>query len=103
MLTSFEAFQALNSKSGGLTAHEIFGKMLLCVKGMSAEKVRGVLSVWKTIAQMSEGYENLADDPHKVSQMLAKELDVVEQRKKIGPALSHKVSELFVQDRYTPE
>ena len=47
-LTSFEAYQALNDKSASSTLKDKFARMLMCVKGMSAEKVASVLDVWDT-------------------------------------------------------
>lgn len=47
-LTSFEAYQALNDKSASSTLKDKFARMLMCVKGMSAEKVSSVLDVWES-------------------------------------------------------
>ncbi|KAJ7054517.1 ERCC4 domain-containing protein [Mycena amicta] len=47
-ITSFEDFQALNSKSGFLTVRDTWARMLLCVRGMGAEKVGAVLDRWTT-------------------------------------------------------
>lgn len=95
ILTSFAAFQALNSKSGGLTLLEIFGKMLLCVRGMSAEKVREILALWPTPADLLQSYDELDNDAKKVALFLTDQVDTVDQRKKIGPALSKKVAEVL--------
>lgn len=103
MLTSFEAFQALNSKSGGLTSKEIFGKMLLCVKGMSAEKVREVLAVYSTMRELTDALAEAQDEPGGADAMLSSCTDGLDPRKKIGQALSRKLSELFLQPRYVPE
>lgn len=53
-LTSFEAYQALNDKSASITLKDKFARMLMCVKGMSAEKVAAVLDVWETPRAMWE-------------------------------------------------
>ncbi|EPQ31236.1 uncharacterized protein PFL1_01421 [Pseudozyma flocculosa PF-1] len=56
-LTTFAAYQSLNGKSASLTLRDVFGKMLLCVRGMSAEKVREVLELWQTPRELWEAYE----------------------------------------------
>ncbi|GAC94778.1 nuclease [Pseudozyma hubeiensis SY62] len=103
ILTSFEAFQALNSKSGGLTSKEIFGKMLLCIKGMSAEKVREVLTMYSTLRELTDAYEELGEDANEVETMLSTLTESMDQRKKIGPALSRKVAEIVLTPRYAAE
>ncbi|SNX87005.1 related to MUS81 - endonuclease involved in DNA repair and replication fork stability [Melanopsichium pennsylvanicum] len=103
VLTSFEAFQALNSKSGGLTSTEVFGKMLLCIKGMSAEKVREVLAIYNTVRELSDAYQELTEDAKDAEGMLAGCTEGMDQRKKIGPALSKKVAEVFLQARYAAD
>lgn len=103
LLTSFDAFQALNSKSGGLTSKEIFGKMLLCIKGMSAEKVREVLAVYSTLRELTDAMEELADDTKEAETLLSSCTEGMDQRKKIGPALSRKVAEVVLQPRYAAD
>lgn len=103
ILTSFEAFQALNSKSGGLTSKEIFGKMLLCFKGMSAEKVREVLAMYSTLRELTDAYQEMADDVKEAETMLSSLTESMDQRKKIGPALSRKVADVMLTPRYAAE
>jgi crossover junction endonuclease MUS81 len=47
-LISYEAYQELNDKSASQTLREKWGRMLMCVKGMSAEKAGELLAVWDT-------------------------------------------------------
>ncbi|SPO31114.1 related to MUS81 - endonuclease involved in DNA repair and replication fork stability [Ustilago trichophora] len=109
LLTSFEAFQALNSKSGGLTSKEIFGKMLLCIKGMSAEKVREVLAMYSTLRELTDAYGEIEEegggggDAKERDGMLASCTEGMDPRKRIGPALSKKVAEVFCSERYAVE
>lgn len=102
ILTSFEAFQALNSKSGGLTSQEIFGKMLLCIKGMSAEKVREVLGVYGTVRELCDAFKEEEEMRGKEG-LLTSVTEGTDQRKKVGPALSKKVAEVFCQLRYVQD
>lgn len=103
LLTSFEAFQALNSKSRGLTCKEIFGKMLLCIKGMSGEKVREVLTMYSTLRELTDAYQETTDDAKEAETMLSTFTEAMDQRKKIGPALSRKVAEVLLTPRYAAE
>ena len=53
-LTSFEAYQELNDKNASRTLKVAFGRMLLSVKGMSAERVSAILDIWETPREMWE-------------------------------------------------
>ncbi|KAJ6616499.1 ERCC4 domain-containing protein [Mycena sp. CBHHK59/15] len=55
-VTSYDDFQTLNSKSGFLTVRDTWARMLLCVKGMSAEKVGAVLVRWDTPRSLWEAF-----------------------------------------------
>lgn len=46
-LTTYTSFRELN-KSGATSLREVFARMLLCISGMSAEKVSTVLEVYDT-------------------------------------------------------
>lgn len=91
MHTSFHAFQSLNGRAAG-TLHDLWINMLLCVQGMSAEKAQQVAQRWPTpqaFARAAAGGPRFvcdAVDPH-----------VVLQRRRIGPALSARLWELFTQ------
>lgn len=69
--------------------------MLLCIRGMSPEKVREILALWPTLADLLYSYDELDGDAKKIAQMLTEQLDSGDQRKKIGPALSRKVAEVL--------
>lgn len=112
-LTSFEAYQDLNDKNASRTLKVAFGRMLLSVKGMSAERVSAILDVWETPVEMWEAVkarvaqsdaersqleqDGIAGGPKKKkSKVRGPELffaDVVqgEGRRKIGDALSKEV------------
>jgi crossover junction endonuclease MUS81 len=61
-LTSFQAYQELNDKNASKTLREKFARMLLCVKGMSAERVSAVLDVWETPRAMWEGLKRRLEE-----------------------------------------
>ncbi|KAL9933723.1 hypothetical protein V8E36_007381 [Tilletia maclaganii] len=45
---TFESYRALNAKNGSMTVGEVWARMMLCVRGMSEEKVGEVIRVWRT-------------------------------------------------------
>jgi crossover junction endonuclease MUS81 len=46
--TSFEAYQSLNDKSASTTLRDKWARMLMCIKGMSAERTSAVLDEFET-------------------------------------------------------
>jgi crossover junction endonuclease MUS81 len=115
-LTSFQAYQDLNDKNASKTLRERFARMLLCVKGMSAERVSAVLDVWETPKGMWEGLKrtlgeevgveveqggSLEQGKEKKRKVRGPEVffaDMVkgEGRRKIGDALSRDVSDVAI-------
>ncbi|KAF7348560.1 ERCC4 domain-containing protein [Mycena venus] len=55
-VTSFQDFQALNHKSAYTTVRDTWARMLLCVRGMSAEKVGAVIKQWDTPRALWEAF-----------------------------------------------
>ncbi|ORX33412.1 hypothetical protein BD324DRAFT_639692 [Kockovaella imperatae] len=53
-LTSWQGYQDLNDKNASRTLKETFARMLMCIKGMSAEKVSAILDVYETPRAMWE-------------------------------------------------
>ena len=106
-LTSFEAYQDLNDKSASRTLREKFGRMLLCVKGMSAERVGAVLDIWETPrslwhalnaakAEVGEDISVAGASPNKGKKARGVEMFFTDRvkgdgRRKIGDALSREV------------
>jgi crossover junction endonuclease MUS81 len=70
---------------------------------MSAEKVREVLAVYSTMRELTDALAEAHDEPGGADAMLSSCTDGLDPRKKIGQALSRKLSELFLQPRYVPE
>ena len=122
-MTSFESFEKLNSKSGGMTVFDCWTRMLLCINGLSAEKVSLIIetyptprSLWQAFraatateerqriqeemaggsAQKGKGKKNQIEPAN----LLLTRLPAVGARKKIGPALSKKVYDQFIQLQY---
>lgn len=98
-LTTFEAYQALNDKSAARTLREGLGRMLLCVRGMSAERVAAVLEHWETPRALYEAMREreargvVVDGRKKrVAALFFADEVVGEGRRKIGDAQSKEVS-----------
>ncbi|KAK6903081.1 hypothetical protein I203_108343 [Kwoniella mangroviensis CBS 8507] len=109
-LTSFGAYQELNDKSASQTLKEKFARMLLCVKGMSAERVSSILDIWETPRSLYESLKEREGQPKELEvvdestgkgRKRAKEMffaDCVkgEGRRKIGDALSRELWKAFM-------
>lgn len=108
-LTSYQAYQDLNDKSASKTLREKFARMLMCVKGMSAERVSAVLdefetpkAVWEAMksreqeGQSQEGGESLGGKGKKKrgADMFFADRVKGEGRRKVGDALSKEVGQI---------
>ncbi|KAM3080233.1 Crossover junction endonuclease mus81 [Clarireedia jacksonii] len=58
---TFEAFEALASKSNVLTLKDVFLKMLLCMKGVEAEKAIEIQKRWSTPRRFMEAFGECAE------------------------------------------
>ena len=98
-LSSFEVYQSLNDKSAARTVYEGLGRMLLCVKGMSPEKVSAILDCWDTpralyeamVSRYAQGELGEGRKKRGPEMMFADEVPG-EGRRKIGDVLSKAVS-----------
>lgn len=123
-LTSFSAFQILNHKSQFITFQDTFARQLLCIKGLSAEKIGALLRVypthqalWQACIEAEErelnevrertrngagtGRKKKSDDGFKASLFLQ---DIAgNPTRRIGPALSTKIYELYRKTKYSTE
>ena len=105
-LTSFEAYQNLNDKNASRTLKVAFGRMLLSVKGMSAERVSAILDTWETPRDIWDALQIRNEEPESIgeSETQGKKKKVRgpelyfadevqgEGRRKVGDALSKEVS-----------
>ncbi|KAJ7098269.1 ERCC4 domain-containing protein [Mycena epipterygia] len=125
-VTSYADYQTLNSKSGFTTVRDTWTRMLLCVKGMSAEKVGAVVERWDTPRALWEAFraaqlEECARAREQAEEVAGakgkgkkKKSAVPEARmmlqgvggadggvRAIGPALSSKLYDLFMAQDYS--
>ncbi|KAJ7669347.1 ERCC4 domain-containing protein [Mycena polygramma] len=129
-VTSYADFQALNSKSAYTTVRDTWARMLLCVKGMSAEKVGAVVERWDTPRALWEAFREAQEKEEEALAWEAadagaagsskgkgkKKSAVPEARmmlqgvggseggvRAIGPTLSTKLYDLFMSEDYEEE
>jgi crossover junction endonuclease MUS81 len=115
-LTSFEAYQNLNDKNASRTLKVAFGRMLLSVKGMSAERVSAILDTWETPRdiwdalkarqELSGVVEEIGEESQKKKKVKVRGPDLFfadtvqgEGRRKVGDALSKEVSLVVPEQR----
>ncbi|WRT67289.1 uncharacterized protein IL334_004256 [Kwoniella shivajii] len=106
-LISFQSYQELNDKSASQTLKEKFARMLLCVKGMSPERVSSILNLWETPFALYQSLKNrgsqgdLEVEVSGKKRKRSKEMffaDIIqgEGRRKIGDALSKELWKAFM-------
>lgn len=90
---TFAAFSSLCSKSDTMTLRDVFLKMLMCIRGVTAEKALEVQKQWQTPIQLFEALENV--DGKARGHMISDQIKSSVPRKRITPALSTKIAEVF--------
>lgn len=96
---TYPAFASLASKSDTLTLRDVFLKMLMTTRGVTADKAVEIQKRWKTPYSFVKAFE--ACGPGEVGrkrkrELVAKELDhVVAPRKKINKVLGERIAEIW--------
>lgn len=90
---TYSSFASLNSKTGNMTGLDLFLKQLLCIKGMSADRVALVASHFPTPAALYEEYARQSDDQSR--RRYFEQWRCEGALKSFGPKLSHKLYEVF--------
>lgn len=91
---NFSTFQSVMGKSSFLTAHELYLRMLLSVKGCSLEKALSVVSRYPTFIDLMNGYKSCQTKKESML-FLYDKFDMYPTQKKIGKSLSEKFHETF--------
>jgi crossover junction endonuclease MUS81 len=92
--TTFSAFQALCDKSDSMTLRDVYLKMLLCIRGVTADKAIEIQKVWPTPLSLIEAYESCVTARER-EVLLSNKLGNAIPRKKIAKALSTKIAEVW--------
>ncbi|MCJ1307451.1 Crossover junction endonuclease mus81 [Agyrium rufum] len=90
---SFDTFSGMASKSDSLTLRDAFLKMLMCTKGMTAEKSIALQRIWHTPRAFIEAFE--AGTAKSREELVLKKMGNLVGRKKIGKSLSVKLAEVW--------
>lgn len=90
---SYEGFASMTSKSSSNTVRDVFLKMLMAIRGVSAEKAVEIQKVFQTPSHLIQAYVALSTAKEK--DLLISSRCVGFGRKKIGPALSAKIKEIW--------
>lgn len=96
---SYPAFASLASKSDNLTLRDVFLKMLMTTRGVTAEKAVEIQKRWKTPHSFVKAFEACGPSEagrKRKRELVTKELDfVVAPRKKIGKAIGERIAEIW--------
>ncbi|EEQ84281.1 crossover junction endonuclease MUS81 [Blastomyces dermatitidis ER-3] len=96
---TFSAFSSLASKSEMLTLRDIFLKMLMCTRGVTADKALEIQRHWRTPREFVEAFEEAhrgrGGDVAAMENMVFEKLGGLVGRKKIGKLVSKKIAEVW--------
>lgn len=99
---TYDAFADISSKSGNSTLRDVYLKMLMCIRGVTGEKALEIQKRWKTPMDFLEAYSRIGEKEGQGEQGRKKKMDLVSSemshligRKKMGKALSVKISEVW--------
>jgi len=90
----YDMFSSLVNKSGSTTLRDVFLKMLMCVRGMSAERALEVQRSFATPAALVEAFVNCGDDAERDNLVLEACQNAI-ARRKISGVVSKKVKEVW--------
>lgn len=91
----YDAWNELVDKSGQLTHRDVFLKMLMCIRGVSAEKAIEIQRVWKTPGELFGAFEGCKTEEERWEMVMKGVGERGVGRRKIGTALSRKVCEVW--------
>ncbi|KAG8905989.1 hypothetical protein FRB99_007846 [Tulasnella sp. 403] len=72
-LTSWDDFQALNTKTGLMTLREEWSRKALCINGLSPEKVRGIVEHYGTFSYLMEAFIEAEETEQREKERVLKE------------------------------
>ncbi|CAG8707670.1 13810_t:CDS:2, partial [Ambispora leptoticha] len=96
---SYEMYSEINNKHASLTVRDTFLKMLMTIKGVSAEKAIEIVKKYPTPFQFVKAFECLPDENDQ-KKMLSDATSSEIGRKKIQPVLSGKIAHIWCADKY---
>lgn len=97
---TFPNFSSLASKSEMLTLRDLFLKMLMCTRGVTADKALEIQRHWRTPREFVEAFEAAyrsrpEGDVAAMENMVFEKLGGLVGRKKVGKQVSKKIAEVW--------
>ncbi|OAX78871.1 hypothetical protein ACJ72_06817 [Emergomyces africanus] len=97
---TFPTFSSLASKSEMLTLRDLFLKMLMCTRGVTADKALEIQRHWRTPREFVEAFEDAyrgraGGDVAAMENMVFDKLQGLVGRKKVGKLVSKKIAEVW--------
>ncbi|KAI9261458.1 hypothetical protein BDA99DRAFT_511408 [Phascolomyces articulosus] len=95
-LITYTMYSGLNSKTDTLTLKDLYLRMLMTIRGVSAEKAQSLIKIYPTPIQLLQAYDFKSDQEGKD---LAKEMtkNSIGNRRRWGTQLSEKLWEIWGQ------
>ncbi|KAJ1999756.1 Crossover junction endonuclease mus81 [Coemansia thaxteri] len=93
---TFDAYDMVSNKSGTLSVGEIYLRMLMTMRGVSACKALTIGQKFQTPRQLFEALEESEN-----ASKLIDDLVIDETRRKLGPALGKRVAEFWTADSFS--
>ena len=94
---TYSTFASVSSKTDNLMLRDVFMKMLLCTKGISAEKALAVQKIWATPRTLIEALEACATERERDT-LVADKMDAVVGRAKIKGVLGQKLAKIWSEE-----
>ncbi len=88
---TYPTFASLASKTDNLTLRDVFVRMLMCMRGLSADKALAMQKVWTTPRALIEAYEACATEKERHN-LVADKMTGAVGRAQVKRALSEKVA-----------
>ncbi|RMZ90164.1 hypothetical protein DV736_g2623, partial [Chaetothyriales sp. CBS 134916] len=90
--TTFSAFSAMCDKNDSMTLRDVYIRMLLCIRGVTAERAVEISKIWKTPVELVEAFERQPDQKAR-DNMVSDRLGDAIPRKKVSKVLSATIAE----------
>ena len=94
---TYPTFAAVSSKTDNLTLRDVFIKMLMCTRGVSADKALALQRIWSTPRALIEAFEACATEKERDS-LVASKMEGLVGRAKIQRTLSQKVASIWGEE-----
>ena len=93
----YPTFAAASSKTDNLTLRDVFLKMLMCTRGISADKALALQKIWDTPRALIEAFE-ACDTEKERNSLIADKTQALVGRAKIKGALGSKVAGIWGEE-----